>query len=73
MRRRSSTGEPVKARHSKTVTRKRRIAPKAARRRGPATADLQEQLDRRTRELNKALEQQAAIELFLQVLSLIHI
>ena len=62
-------GKPVKARRRKTVTRKRRNAPKAPRRRDPATADLQEQLDRRTRELNEALEQQTAISDILRVIS----
>ena len=51
------------------MTLKRGIAPKAGRRRDPATADLQEQLDRRTRELNEALEQQTAISDILRVIS----
>jgi GAF domain-containing protein len=51
------------------MTLKRGIAPKAGRRRDPATADLQEQLDRRTRELNEALEQQRAISDILRVIA----
>ena len=70
MRRRSRAGgEPVKARRRKSATLKRRSAPKAVRRRGPSTAKLQEQLDHRTRELREALEQQAATDEVLQVIS----
>jgi GAF domain-containing protein len=70
MRRRSSAGgEPVKARRRKAATLKRGNAPKAVRRRGPSSATLQEQLDRRTRELHEALEQQAATARVLQVIS----
>ena len=70
MKRRSRAGgEPVKARRRKTVTLKRGIAPKVARRRGGSSAKLQEQLDRRTRERDEALEQQTATSEVLRVIS----
>jgi hypothetical protein len=47
MRRRDKTG-------GKAVKAQRRNAPKAARRRDAAAADLQEQLNRRTSELQEA-------------------
>ena len=50
----------MKARHSRTTKLKRRKEPTAARGRASSAADLQEQLDRRTRELAEALEQQSA-------------
>src|SRR5207249_3566305 len=50
----------MKARHSRTTKLKRRKEPTAARGRASSAADLQEQLDRRTRELVEALEQQTA-------------
>ena len=62
MRRRSkASGEPAMTRRLKTVTLKRGNAPKIA--------DLQEQLDRRTRERDEALEQQAATAEVLKALS----
>jgi len=70
MRRRSkASGEPAKTRRLKTVTLKRGNAPKAVHSRSPSIADLQEQLDRRTRERDEALEQQAATAEVLKALS----
>jgi two-component system, NtrC family, sensor kinase len=69
MRRHSKEGrEPVKARRRKTVTRKRRNAPKAERRR--IIADTQQtELAQVIRERDEALEQQAAITGILRVIS----
>ena len=70
MRRRSgSSGEPVKARRRKAATLKRRNGPKAARERSPSIADLQDDLDRRTRERDEAMEQQTATSEVLRVVS----
>ena len=61
MKRRSRAGgKAVKTRRRKTVTLKRRRTPKAVRRRRRSVANLQEQLDLRTRELNEALQRQRA-------------
>jgi len=68
MRRRSKPGrEPVKARRRKTVTLKRRYAPKAVRSSSDATHETE--VARLTRELNEALEQQTATSDVLQVIS----
>ena len=69
MRRRSKTsGEPAKTRRRKTVTLKRGNAPRAVRRRSPSIADLQDELDRRTRERDEALAKQAATSDILRVI-----
>src|SRR5262249_19866846 len=57
-----------KAQHGST-TKPRNNAPTAARRRSPSAADLQKQLDQRTRERDEALEQQAATSEVLRVIS----
>jgi hypothetical protein len=64
MQRRGESGQPVKGRRHRATRPKARKALTAH----LSTADLQEQLDRRTRELEEALQQQAATS---EVLSII--
>ena len=60
MRRRSSTGgEPIKARRRKTMTLKRRNAPKAVR--GSSDATHETEMARVIRERDELLEQRTAI------------
>jgi GAF domain-containing protein len=68
-RRSKASGKPVKTRGRKAAIPKRRNAPKSARGRAPSIADLQEQLERRTRERDEALEQQAATSEVLRVIN----
>ena len=63
MQRRGGSGQPVKGQSANKP--KARKAPTAQ----VSTADLQEQLDRRTRERDEALEQLAATSEVLQVIS----
>ena len=70
MKRRSSVGgEPVKARRRKTVTPKRRNGLKTVRRRGTSASGLETEIERLTRELNEAREQQATTSEVLNVIS----
>src|SRR5262249_8439238 len=59
----------MKMRHCETTNLKRRSESTTARGRGPPAADMQEQLDRLTRELAEAREQQSATSEVLQVIS----
>jgi hypothetical protein len=59
----------MKIRRRRTTKLKRRKEPIAARARGSSAANLQEQLDRRTRELAEARELQAASAEVLRVIS----
>jgi hypothetical protein len=58
----------MKTRRRKTTKVKRRKVPTAARRRRSSAADLQKQLDLRTRELAEAREQQTATSEVLRVI-----
>jgi GAF domain-containing protein len=70
MKRRSRAGgEPIKARRRKTATRKPRNGSKAGRRRISFAAREETQVARLTRELNEALERQAATSEVLHVIS----
>jgi GAF domain-containing protein len=70
MKRPSRAGSrPAKARRRKTVTPKRRNRPKAMRRRRSAAAGQETKVALLTRELNQAVEQQAATAKVLQVIS----
>ena len=70
MRRRSRAGgEPAKAQRRKTGARKSRITPKAVRPRSSSAAREETEVERLTRELNEALEQQTAMSEVLRVIS----
>ena len=70
MRRRSrASSEPTKVRRRKTVTLKRRNAPKAVVRRSSSAADKETKVALFKRERDEALEQQAATSEILHVIS----
>lgn len=68
-RRSRAGGEPAKTRRRKMVTLKRRNGRKVARHRGSSAAAQETEVDRLTRELNEALEQQTATTEVLKVVS----
>jgi two-component system NtrC family sensor kinase len=59
----------MKTRRRRTTKVKRGKEPTAARHRGPSAADLQQQLDQRTRELAESLERETATSTVLNVIS----
>jgi len=65
----TASGKGAAARPLKTASSKRATAPKSKAARGASIANLQAQLDRRTRELDEALEQQKATAEVLRVIS----
>ena len=70
MRRRSRAGgEPVKTRRRKTVTLKRRNAPKVVRGRGPSAASQETKFTRLTRERDEALLRETANSEVLRLIS----
>ncbi len=68
-RSKKSGGQSVKARRRKAAGRMRPVVAKARRRGGDVDAGLRRQLEEKTRELNEALEQQAATADVLRVIS----
>src|SRR5437660_674985 len=62
-------GASIKTRRRPITKAKRRAAPKAARARGHSSGKRQEQLDRQSRMLNEALEQQRATSEVLRIIS----
>jgi C4-dicarboxylate-specific signal transduction histidine kinase len=68
-RRSGAGGKPVKARRRKAAAPKRRNAPKVVPRRVSSIASRDRQIARLTRELNEALQQQAATSEVLEVIS----
>ena len=69
MSRRDKASGKTKARRDKAANVSRRVASSTGPNVDPSAADLQEKLDRRTRELHEAQEQQAATSEVLRVIS----
>ncbi len=69
MKRGGKSGKPSGSRHSKATSRRRPVAAKSGAARDRADAGLRERLERKTRELNEALAQQAATSEVLRVIS----